>query len=372
MAQGKFVGYYAAWTANDGFTPINIDPSGLTHILYAFANIGPDLRISLGYPNLDPYNFELLNLLKQRNPGLKTLISVGGWTWSGLFSEAALNEESRTVFSESCSDFIRRYGFDGVDIDWEYPVSGGLPTNISRPEDRQNFTLLLRSLRETLNRIGSEDGNDYLLSIAGGVGSFYPKNTELSLIHPYLDFASIMSYDIHGTWDAYTDFNAPLYLNDDISPQYQWSVDSGVQEWSRAGFPLDKLLLGIPFYGYLYSSVNPDNNGLYQPYYGANVISYGQVSSDYLTTPQYVRFFHPQSKVPWLFGNSIFISYDDPESIWYKAEYIKRNGLQGAMVWEFSQDPAHVLQTALAGFLRDHAVHAYPAGNGIPGSGRSR
>ena len=123
MDQKKIVGYYAAWTANDGFTPDMIDPSGLTHILYAFANIAPDLKVIPGNPMLDPLNFHRLQQLKQNNPSLKTLISVGGWTWSGLFSEAALSEESRILFSESCSDFIRRYGFDGIDIDGEYPVS---------------------------------------------------------------------------------------------------------------------------------------------------------------------------------------------------------------------------------------------------------
>ncbi len=85
--------------------------------------------------------------------------------------------------------------------------------------------------------------------------------------------------------------------------------------------------MGIPFYGYLYSSVNNYNNGLYQPYFGANIISYGEVSSYYINYPGFTRFFHPESKVPWLFNGSIFISYDDPESIRYKAGYIKSYGL---------------------------------------------
>lgn len=339
----KIVGYYAAWTANTGFTPAQIEASQLTHINYAFANIGPDLRIALGYPYIDPYNFIQLNALKQINPDLKTLISVGGWTWSGLFSDVAETDETRMVFAESCIDFIKQYGFDGVDIDWEYPVSGGLPTNIRRPEDKRNFTLLLQTLRELLNRQAEADGRPYLLTIAGGSGSYYPKNTELSLIHPYLDYACIMSYDIHGTWDTYTDFNAPLYLNNDISPQYKWSVDSGIQAWVQAGFPLNKLMMGLPFYGYLYASVNNYNYGLYQPFSGANSIPFGQISTSYVRNPGFTRFFHPESKVPWLFSGSVFISYDDPESIGYKTDYIKSNGMGGAMIWELSQDPSKVL-----------------------------
>ncbi len=337
------VGYYAAWAANTGFTPAQIDATRLTHINYAFANIGPDLRITLGYPYIDPFNFTLLNALKQTNPELKTLISVGGWTWSGLFSDIALTDASRRTFSDSCVAFIRQYGFDGVDIDWEYPVAGGLPTNIRRPEDKRNFTLLLQRLREDLDAQGSIDGRHYLLTIAGGSGSYYAQNTELSLIHPYLDYACIMTYDIHGTWDTYTDFNAPLYLNNDPSPQYKWSVDSGVRSWTQASFPTEKLVMGIPFYGYIYGSVNNFNYGLYQPFSGANSITFAQVSAYYLNSPGFTRYFHPQSKVPWLFNGSIFISYDDAESIRFKTDYIKSNGLRGAMIWELSQDPNRVL-----------------------------
>lgn len=350
------VGYYAAWTANSGFTPIQIDATRLTHINYAFANIGPDLRIELGYPELDPFNMSQLYSLKQVYPHLKTLISVGGWTWSDRFSDVALTERSRRIFSDSCVDFIKRHGFDGVDIDWEYPVNGGLPTNVRRPEDRHNFTLLLQALREALDAQGQMDGVHYLLTIAGGSGDYYPQNVELSEIARYLDFANIMTYDIYGTWDAFTDFNAPLYLNNDITNHFKWSVDSAVREWYAAGFPLKKLVLGIPFYGYIYSSVNDFNFGLYQPFNGANSIPYSQVAANYLDAPGYIRYFHPESMVPWLFNGSVFISYDDPESIRYKTDYIKANDLAGAMIWDLSGDPSNVLLYYIYDDLREPAV----------------
>lgn len=339
----NIVGYYASWTANSGFTPDQINASWLTHINYAFANIGPDLRITMGDPFLDPYNFTLLNSLKQAYPHLKTLISVGGWTWSGLFSDVALTDESRRAFAESCVAFIKQYGFDGVDIDWEFPVTGGLPTNIHRPEDKRNFTLLLQSLREALDAQGAVDGQHYLLTIAGGSGSYYPQNVELSLIHPYLDYATVMTYDIHGTWDTLTDFNAPLYMNNDITTQYKWSVSSAIETWYQAGFPREKMLMGIPFYGYLYRLVNNFNYGLYQPFLGASSIPYGQIAANYLNYPGFSRYFHPQSMVPWLFNGFIFISYDDPESIRYKADFIKENGLGGATIWDLSGDPNGIL-----------------------------
>ena len=346
-SETRMVGYYAAWAAYSGFKPDRIDAAKLTHINYAFANIRSDLKIAMGYPDIDPSNFQLLNALKQTNPTLKTLISVGGWTWSGKFSDVALTDASRTAFADSCVTFIKQYGFDGVDIDWEYPVNGGLPTNIKRPEDKHNFTLLLQKLRERLDTQGVIDNKHYLLTIAGGAGNTYPNNVELSSLHPYLDYAMIMTYDLHGTWDAYTDMNAPLYHHKDVSPQYKSSVDSSINAWKQASFPMDKLVMGIPFYGYLYSSVPNNNHGLYQRFSGANSISYNLIAANYLNQPGYIRYFHSHSKVPWLYNGSTFISYEDPQSIGLKTDYIKSKGLGGAMIWELSQDPDKVLLNAL-------------------------
>lgn len=343
----KIVGYYAAWSAYSGFTPDRIDVQKLTHINYAFANIGSDLKIALGYPDIDPSNFARLNSLKQAYPHLKTLISVGGWSWSGKFSDAALTDASRSAFADSCVSFIVQYGFDGIDLDWEYPVSGGLSTNVRRPEDKHNFTLLLQKLREKLDTRSLTTGRKYLLTIAGAAGTQYVNNTELGILHQYLDFGNIMTYDIHGTWDGYTDFNAPLYNNSDTSPQYKWSVNSGVNTWLGAGFPAQKLVMGIPFYGNKYTSVNNANNGLYQTFSGGTSLGYSVIAANYLNAPGYVRYCHQQSMVPWLFNGSTFISYEDGQSIGAKAQYVRSKGLGGAMVWELSQDPDRVLLSSL-------------------------
>lgn len=343
----KMVGYYAAWSAYSGYTPDKIDANKLTHINYAFANIGTDLKITLGYPDIDPSNISKLNALKLVNPNLKTLISVGGWSWSGKFSDAALTDSSRTAFADSCVAFILKYGFDGIDIDWEYPVSGGLSTNIRRPEDKQDFTLLLQKLREKLNAQSTLDGKTYLLTFAGACGSWYINNTELGVLNTYVDYGNIMTYDIHGTWDTYTDFNAPLYNNSDSSPQYKWSADQGVNSWTSAGFPLNKIVLGVPFYGYVYNSVKNSNNGLYQTFSGGSSISFQDIVTKYLNSPGFTRYFHSQSMVPWLFNGTTYVTYDDEISVGYKARYISSKGLGGAMVWELSQDPGGTLLNSL-------------------------
>lgn len=345
------VGYYASWSAYNGYTPLNIPAGKLTHVNYAFAKIGDDLKIAMGDSYIDPTNFAKLNELKKTYPQLKTLISIGGWEDSGKFSDAALTDASRTVFADSVVAFLKQYGFNGVDLDWEYPVSGGLSTNVRRAEDKTNFTLLLQKLREKLDAQGKLDGSTYLLSIAGGADTSYVRNTELSKIGAVVDFATIMTYDIHGSWDYYTDFCAPLYTPTGSSPQYQWSVDAAVKAWTASGFPGSKLIMGVPFYGYLYHSVSGGNNGLYQTFFGASSITYDNIVSNYLSAPGYTKYVHNDAKVPWLFNGSTFISYDDEQSIALKASYITQNQLGGAAIWELSQNKGGQLVNALTSHL---------------------
>ena len=342
----KIVGYYAAWSKYSGFTPSKIDANKFTHINYAFANIGSDNKITLGYPDIDGANIKELNQLKTKNPNLKTIISVGGWSWSGRFSDVALTQESRNTFADSVIDFIIKYDFDGVDIDWEYPVSGGLESNVRRPEDKHNFTLLLKTLREKLDRQSSINGKKYELSFAGAAGSWYIKNIELMEINKYVDYAYVMTYDIHGSWEPITNFNAPLYGTDPLNP-YKISVDSAINDWLQTGFPKEKLIMGVPFYGFVYQGVSPLNQGLYQSYSGIASISYDIVANYYLNTPGFTRYYNMYSKVPYLFNGSTLITYEDEQSVAEKANYVNQKGLGGVMIWEISQDPKSILTNSL-------------------------
>ncbi len=341
----KVVGYYTAWSSYSGFTPDKLDAKKLTHINYAFANIENN-KVVLGYPDKDPSNFEKLNELKAINPDLKILISVGGWSWSGKFSDAAAMEVSRREFAESCVDIVTKYNIDGIDLDWEYPVSGGLPTNITRASDKQNFTLLLEAIRQKLDERGTVDNKHYLLSIAGGASNYYLNNIEPEKIQQYIDYVNIMTYDIRGSWDTYTDFNSPLYSNTQSGPHYKWSVDDSVRAWEKGGFPKEKIVVGVPFYGYLFNGVKNDNNGLYQSFQNAKALSFSTINK-YLNDYGYERYYDAEALVPWLFNGSSFISYDDEKSISIKADYVKSNKLGGVMIWELSHDQGEVLLDAL-------------------------
>ncbi len=353
-APGRVVnGYYASWAGYGSYTPAKIPASQVTHVSYAFANIGSDLKIALGDPAIDTANFTKLNDMKKAHPGVKTLISVGGWTWSGKFSDVALTDASRTGFADSAVAFIRQYGFDGVDIDWEYPCGGGMAGNVSRSGDKVNFTLLMAKLREKLDVQGNADNRHYLLTFAGGAGTSYANNVELSRLAGYVDFATVMTYDMHGPWaGSYTDFNAPLYTPSGTSPNYKWSDNAAIQLWIGKGFPASKLVMGVPFYGIKFNGVANANNGLYQSFSGGGSITYDQIVSGYLNNSAYVRRYHSEARVPWLFNGSTFISYDDAQSISEKAAYIRSSGIAGAAIWELSENMDGTLLGALYNGLK--------------------
>jgi chitinase len=356
--QQIIIGYYPAWKSYSGYTPESVDIDKLTHINYAFANIGSDYRIEMGYPDKDPENFEKFQELKKIKPDLKVLISVGGWNWSGRFSDMAATDENRNKFTDSCVEFISKYGLDGVDLDWEYPVGGGLKTNSKRPEDKQNFTLLLKEMREKLDAQELKDNKDYLLTIAAGASNYYIENTEADKFQNYLDYVNLMTYDIHGPWDKYTDFNSPLYNNNDESYQYKISIESSVKAWLKTGLPAEKLVVGVPFYGYSYTVSKNTNGGLYQTHKNGKALSYDTIKKEYLSNPQYSKNFHYKSLVPWLYNGKTFISYDDSQSIALKAEYIREQNLGGAMIWELSQDSEGELLNSLYESLYDGSVLA--------------
>lgn len=345
-------GYYASWAAYSGCTPNDIQVANLTDIIYAFANISTSYKITVGDADVDPGNFSELRAIKKKYPKLKTLISVGGWDWSGRFSDMAATSARRSAFSDSVVSFLKKYGFDGVDLDWEYPVGGGKPGNSARPADRSNFSLLLKTLRQKLDAQGKKDGKKYLLSIAGGSDKNYIGRVQLRAIAKYVNFATVMTYDMHGPYDDYTDFNAPLYPATGSSPQEVWSADQAVKAWAAEGFPKSKMTLGIPFYGHLYSGVTGGGNGLYKPYTDYRTVNYDQIVSGYLGQGGYARYYSSTGKTPWLFNGSTFITYEDAKSLTTKAAYINSMGLAGAGIWELSENANGTLLKTLRSKLK--------------------
>jgi chitinase len=362
----RVVGYLASWGVRSKGTRIaQLPAKDLTHIFYAFARIDSTGRVTLEDPCLDigvcqsgpPINeggnFAELQRLKQANPHLKLVISIGGWTRSGKFSDAALTDETRKLFAESAIDvFMRQRAelFDGIDIDWEFPVAGGMKGNAERPEDRENFTLLLAELRKQLDAQGAIDHKHYELAIAASAGPRGFSNIEITRITPLLDFINVMTYDYH-SGSSSTGFNSPLYAaKEDPTPVF--NIHSTIQRFLDAGVPAQKLHVGIPFYGRGYGGVAGVNDGLFQSATGRPADwrdrdgDWSVLSQTRLKDSSYVRHWHPDARVPWLHNptTGTWVSYDDPQSIGEKVRYARERGLGGVMIWELGGDDGSLMR----------------------------
>lgn len=322
----------------------SIKANQLTHINYAFANI-IDGKIVEGY-KYDSLNFVKLNRLKKINKNLKILISVGGWAWSGNFSDMALSKQSRQKFIQTCVDFINKYNLDGIDLDWEYPALPG-NNNMYRTEDKKNFTLLLKELRAALNQ-NERTGKKYLLSIAAGAFPDYVQNVELEKIVPYLDFINLMSYDFAGGWDDTTGYLSNLYRPE--NNEQLISCNKAIQLFNQMGVPKNKLVLGAAFYGRGWTDVNPQNKGLFQKANGEGLeFSYKTLVLDYIDKNNYKSYYDSVAEAPYLWNDSLktFITYENPQSIQAKCKYIEKNKLYGIMFWQYTGDYKNELLNAI-------------------------
>jgi chitinase len=364
----RVVGYLASWAVRTrGGSIANLPAKKLSHIFYAFADIARDGSVTLANRCVDVGacgrgaslparargNFGELERLKRRFPHLKLAISIGGWGGSARFSDAALSDAARRKFAESAVDlFIRRWPglFDGIDIDWEFPVQGGMKGNVERPADRENFTLLLSELRRQLDAQGNKDNRHYELTIAASARPSEIANIELDRIVPLLDFINVMTYDYH-TGGSIAHFNAPLFAaaND---PTPDLNVDASIGAFLRGGVPANKLLVGIPFFARAYGGVPDVNAGLLQPAKGQpkdwreSEGSWRRLSRTRLSDPRYTRHWEPKAQVPWLYDAKAgtWISYDDPEAVRAKMKYVRDHKLGGVIIWELGADDGRLMQ----------------------------
>ena len=385
------VGYFAQWTIyRRDYLVRDVEASGaagaLNVINYAFAAPDENLRCA----SLDTFadygkrfdagesvdgvadtvaqplkgNFNQLLKLKAMHPHLRVLLSLGGWTQSFRFSDAAL-EENREAFVDSCIDMFIRGNvapgvsaagvFDGLDIDWEYPGSCGETCDF-RPEDRENFVALLELFRAKLDALEDEVEQvtgtrpEYLLTIAAPAGQAQYDPIDLAGIHGPLDWINVMTYDFHGGWESSGPANhqAPIYRSPCDATDADWS-DKALQAYLGAGVPPSKLLLGVPFYGRGWRGVASVNDGLCQSAGGVPRGTYEKGVDDFevLDADGHPDFWDEATATHWTYNGSEFWSYDDERSLGWKADYANglrppdgatRPTLRGVLFWELSGD----------------------------------
>ncbi|KAJ8924367.1 hypothetical protein NQ315_007163, partial [Exocentrus adspersus] len=297
----KVICYYESWSSYNGYNPEDFDANLCTHVNYAFIGLWEDgnVRVEDDSLDIDQGLYNKVTGMKQRNPNLKVLLSVGGGSdgMAQLFAGIAADPAKRGALVGSASYFVSTYNFDGLDIDWEYPFEA----------DRENYITLLRELRALCNDHG------WLLTVAAsadpsGYAYNIPQMVEL------LDWINVMTYDMYAAGN----------------------------NWVNAGAPKAKLAMGVAFYGRSFKLSDANQHGLHAAYVGSGVgegaPSYHEICESY---GDWTRVWDDEQKNPYKYSIDQWIGYDDPDSIWIKAEYIKTNGFAGVMIWPIDGDDVH-------------------------------
>ena len=321
--------------------------------------------------------FNQLRKLKAMYPKLKVLISIGGWSGSTYISDALVDGKSRERFADEIIDrfihgnlpVVNGAGgtgaasglFDGVDIDWEYPLNGGDIGIHHDKDDNKHLSLFYQLLRKKFDSINP----DLLITAAVPAGDRYAANYDLGEDQNYLNWYNLMSYDYIGSWDSKTGNHTNLLTPPDAPPDMRWSLDASVKLFENSyGVKADKIAAGVAFYGHGWKGVDSTNGGLYDSAAGpaqpldTNGFDYYS-SLRKLSSPKYEYIWDTEAMAPRLYNPSdkTLWTYDDPKSVSLKVHYVDAYGLRGIMCWEITGDDSAgtLLNTMYTGNMPDHS-----------------
>ncbi|GAA1557869.1 hypothetical protein GCM10009789_09130 [Kribbella sancticallisti] len=380
-SQKLVVGYYTQWSGYDrNFLVSDLVKNGtaakLTHLNYAFGFLDASGNCISSDPWADyqrPFsaeqsvsgqadepgqalagNLNQLKQLKKKFPKLRISISLGGWTGSKYFSDAAL-PANRAAHVRSCLDMWLKGNlpgapagaakgvFDGIDLDWEWPASEGNPGNVIRPEDKQNFTALVREYRKQLDQASWPFKGRYnLTAFLPAAPAQVDAGFEVKQLFKDLTFGTTQGYDYHGAWDPVTNQQSAIDGPEGDPSTAEFSSQVTIDAYLTRGAPRNKLVMGVPFYSRGWTGVTNQNNGLFQPATGPAPATYEAGYEDYrLLKPKLADFtVHRDNKAgfAWLFDGTTFWTWDDPTEMKRKAKYISDRRLGGAMIWSLDGD----------------------------------
>ncbi len=382
----EVVGYYPGWQWYDrshAVSPSTIKYHNYTILNYAFFSPKPDGWIVQtadsiwgdpilleGEMNWSTNQRDITTSIpyKAHQAGIKIMPSIGGWTLSENFSTIAASPTKRTLFAHSCNLLIKKYAFDGIDIDWEYP---GYADHGGMPADKQNYTLLLRQVRDSLNSIQASVGKNLMLSVAVSAAPSNMVNVEWTNVSQIVDMINLMSYDFYGAFDSRCNHNSPLYATGGTGASAGFSLDEAVTSlMQNYGIPSNKITAGVAFYGRSQvCSTTPTLHGL-----STGAVDNANFSTDE-GSPQYfniipkigngfTRYWDNVAKCPYIIStaNNSFVSYDDEQSIGLKAQYINSKNLRGAIIWEVTGDYIQAPNGSLTTPLADTLNHTFCMG----------
>ncbi|GAA1937545.1 glycoside hydrolase family 18 protein [Kitasatospora viridis] len=389
--QKELTGYFTQWGIYSGFMEKNLITTGeishLTELDYGFSDISAAGLCSSGDSWADyqrPFsatesvngqadqagqallgNFNQLRELKAKYPKLKIVMSIGGWSWSGQFSQLASTAQGRQNFVASCVDQYLKGNlpglpagaaagiFDGFAVDWEYPGEPG-NGNPNGPQDTPDYTALMQEFRGQLDQAGAATGTHYLLTANTSANPAFAAKLELAKVAKVVDWFNVMTFDYHGSWEPAgpTDFSSALFQDPrDLNPAAnRYTVDQAVKYYEQNGVKPRQIGLAIPYYAHEWTGVapGPNGDGLFQT---ATAGVPGTPNYNQVVTAPGKTYWDPLAAEPYKYdpATGTFSSYDDPASVWIKGQYIRAKGLRGTFVWSMDGDTSDGSLTAALG-----------------------
>ncbi|KAK4447096.1 chitinase [Podospora aff. communis PSN243] len=364
----RTIGYWEGWHLGRPcgvMKPEDIPLGYYTHLNFAFAMIHPQtFNVISMSPEMTPL-YSQVTALKARQPGLEVWIAIGGWSHNDpgpfrtAFSDMAKSDANQDAFFESLVKFMLRYDFDGVDLDWEYPVAddrGGIPA------DFDNYPRMLRRLRARLNATGRKFG----ISMAIPASYWYLRGFNLKALEPSLDWFNVMTYDIHGTWDSSVRaIGSYAYAHTNLT-----EIQQGLQLLWRNNVNPERVNLGLGFYGRSFKMADPNCMQPGCPFVNATgaapgrctgtegVLSAHEINEIIRNGGQQTLYAEDAVQVvTW--GGDQWVSWDDALTLKMKQDYANRRCLGGTMVWAVDLDDG-TLVNALGGNLNRDKAGVYP------------